>query len=119
MGTEVKISDPVVSYRETVSAESSQQCLSKSPNKHNRLYCSAVPLEQGVPEDVEEGKLNPRDEAKVCADVFLFSSEQVHQGLFHPRDAAVLGVTLPLIPDINTTIQDKHERSIEDPCPAS
>merc|ERR550514_2341562 len=30
------ISDPVVSYRETVSAESSQQCLAKSPNKHNR-----------------------------------------------------------------------------------
>lgn len=70
MGTEVKISDPVVSYRETVSAESSQQCLSKSPNKHNRLYCVAVPLEQGVPEDVEEGKLNPRDEAKVCYNCF-------------------------------------------------
>lgn len=65
MGTEVKISDPVVSYRETVSAESSQQCLSKSPNKHNRLYLSACPLEQGIPEDVEEGRLNPRDDAKV------------------------------------------------------
>lgn len=66
MGTEVKISDPVVSYRETVSAESSQQCLSKSPNKHNRLYAVASPLEQGVPEDVEGGRLNPRDDAKVC-----------------------------------------------------
>lgn len=66
MGTEVKISDPVVSYRETVSAESRQDCLSKSPNKHNRLYCRAAPLEQGIPEDVEEGKLNPRDDAKVC-----------------------------------------------------
>lgn len=65
MGTEVKISDPVVSYRETVSAESSQQCLSKSPNKHNRLYLTANPLESGIPEDVEEGKLNPRDDAKV------------------------------------------------------
>merc|ERR1711894_389690 len=31
-------SDPVVSYRETVSEESSQMCLSKSPNKHNRLF---------------------------------------------------------------------------------
>lgn len=65
MGTEVKISDPVVSYRETVSAESSQQCLSKSPNKHNRLYLSACPLESGIPEDVEESRLNPRDDAKV------------------------------------------------------
>merc|ERR1712159_932795 len=32
------VSDPVVSYRETVSQESSVMCLSKSPNKHNRLY---------------------------------------------------------------------------------
>merc|ERR1719371_61141 len=29
------VSDPVVSYRETVNEESSQTCLSKSPNKHN------------------------------------------------------------------------------------
>ena len=29
----LKKSDPVVSYRETVSEESSQMCLSKSPNK--------------------------------------------------------------------------------------
>ena len=30
--------DPVVSYRETVTEESNQVCLSKSPNKHNRLF---------------------------------------------------------------------------------
>jgi elongation factor 2 len=35
---EIKKSDPVVTYKETVSAESSQICLAKSPNKHNRLY---------------------------------------------------------------------------------
>merc|ERR1711970_1346648 len=34
---DLKESDPVVSYRETVSEESNQMCLSKSPNKHNRL----------------------------------------------------------------------------------
>ncbi|NWH77491.1 EF2 factor, partial [Piaya cayana] len=33
----IKKSDPVVSYRETVSEESNVMCLSKSPNKHNRL----------------------------------------------------------------------------------
>merc|ERR1719515_167921 len=32
------MTDPVVSYRETVGGESSVTCLSKSPNKHNRLY---------------------------------------------------------------------------------
>merc|ERR1712036_158526 len=40
----IKKSDPVVSYRETVTEESSQMCLSKSPNKHNRLFMKAQPL---------------------------------------------------------------------------
>merc|ERR1719183_3319094 len=43
-GTSVKISEPVVSFRETVTEESSVVALSKSPNKHNRLYCKALPL---------------------------------------------------------------------------
>jgi elongation factor 2 len=36
--------DPVVTYKETVTAESNQMCLSKSPNKHNRLFLKANPL---------------------------------------------------------------------------
>merc|ERR1719273_59954 len=38
----LKKSDPVVSYRETVEEESNQMCLSKSPNKHNRLFMKAA-----------------------------------------------------------------------------
>merc|ERR1719223_1010135 len=45
MGTDVKISEPVVSYRETITEPSSKTCLSKSPNKHNRLFCVGEPLE--------------------------------------------------------------------------
>merc|ERR1712178_676938 len=43
-GVDFHVSEPVVSYRETVSALSNQTCLSKSPNKHNRLYVEAEPL---------------------------------------------------------------------------
>merc|ERR1712158_214666 len=46
----LKKSDPVVSYRETVSEESSIMCLSKSPNKHNRLFMKAVPMPDGLSE---------------------------------------------------------------------
>jgi len=41
---ELKKGNPVVSYRETVSEESNQICLSKSPNKHNRIFCTALPM---------------------------------------------------------------------------
>merc|ERR1712126_596534 len=58
-------SDPIVSYRETVSEESSMMCLSKSPNKHNRLFMKAVPMPDGLAEDIDDGKVNPRDDFKI------------------------------------------------------
>jgi len=41
-GAEIRISDPVVSFRETVNQMSDHIVMSKSPNKHNRLAESAV-----------------------------------------------------------------------------
>jgi len=61
----LKKTDPVVSYRETVSAMSDQTCLSKSPNKHNRLYMRACPLPDGLADDIEDNKVTPRDDPKV------------------------------------------------------
>jgi elongation factor 2 len=37
-GAEIRVSEPVVSFRETVSRASDHTVMSKSPNKHNRLY---------------------------------------------------------------------------------
>merc|ERR1712005_13435 len=58
------MADPVVSYRETVTGTSSQTCLSKSPNKHNRLYVVAEPLDEELSIQIEDGKLGPKAEAK-------------------------------------------------------
>jgi len=63
----LKKSDPVVSYRESVSEESNQMCLSKSPNKHNRLFMRAVPMPDGLAEDIDKGDVNPRDDFKIRA----------------------------------------------------
>lgn len=38
---EIIKSEPIVTYKETVSALSNQVCMSKSANKHNRLYVTA------------------------------------------------------------------------------
>merc|ERR1719461_1629402 len=66
-GIPLKKSDPVVSYRETVQAASSQTCLSKSPNKHNRLFMTAVNMPDGLPEDIDDGKVALRQELKTRA----------------------------------------------------
>ena len=73
-GVPLKISDPVVGYRETVKAESSIVALSKSQNKHNRLYAKALPLEEELTLAIENGKVSARDDfklrARVLADEF-------------------------------------------------
>ncbi|CAH2311203.1 elongation factor 2 [Pelobates cultripes] len=63
----IKKFDPVVSYRETVSDESNQLCLSKSPNKHNRLYMKARPFRDGLAEDIDKGDVSARQELKIRA----------------------------------------------------
>ncbi|CAF1054879.1 unnamed protein product [Rotaria sordida] len=63
----IKVSDPVVSYRETVSEESEIMCLSKSPNKHNRIFLKARPMPDGLAEDIDKGDVTPRQELKARA----------------------------------------------------
>ena len=53
----LKVSDPVVSYRETVSEESDRLCLSKSKNKHNRLYMKARPMPDGLVDDIDKVRI--------------------------------------------------------------
>lgn len=63
----MKISDPVVPYRETVKAESSIVALSKSQNKHNRIYVKAMPIEEELTLAIETGKVSARDDYKLRA----------------------------------------------------
>ncbi|KAF8899125.1 P-loop containing nucleoside triphosphate hydrolase protein [Infundibulicybe gibba] len=66
-GVPLKISDPVVPYRETVKAESTIVALSKSQNKHNRLYVKAMPIDEELTKAIEAGTVNARDDFKARA----------------------------------------------------
>merc|ERR1712232_1387862 len=61
---EFTVGDPVVSYRETVTDESNQICLAKSPNKHNRIYLVARPMHEDLSKGIEDGKLGPKADPK-------------------------------------------------------
>jgi elongation factor 2 len=63
-GVDFTVSDPVVSYRETVGGTSSQTCLAKSPNKHNRLFMEAEPLAEELCGEIDGGKLGAKMDAK-------------------------------------------------------
>merc|ERR1719482_1623086 len=64
------MSDPVVSYRETVGGTSNQTCLAKSPNKHNRLYVTAEPMGEELAKAIEDGPAGPKAEAKERARLY-------------------------------------------------
>ena len=67
-GAPLRISEPVVSFRETVTETSSIQCLSKSANKHNRLFCQGEPLTEECAMNMEEnGKCGHDVEGKLRA----------------------------------------------------
>ena len=71
-GAPINISDPVVTYRETVTQESKRTVMSKSPNKHNRLYCKAIPMgyanddaQTMLAEDIENDVIAAGQDAKL------------------------------------------------------
>ncbi|KAM9988283.1 hypothetical protein ACTFIZ_003628 [Dictyostelium cf. discoideum] len=67
-GIEIKTTDPVVSFRESVSEESSIMCLSKSPNKHNRLFMKASPISMELQDLIENGSdISSKDDPKARA----------------------------------------------------
>lgn len=65
MGTEVKVSDPVVSFRETCTDKSTETCLSKSANKHNRLYVEAETMGEELCVAIDDGDIKAGADAKL------------------------------------------------------
>jgi len=67
VGIEIITSEPVVTYRESVSEKSNQICLAKSPNKHNRLYMSAEPMPEELCEAIDKEEIFEKQDYKLRA----------------------------------------------------
>jgi len=69
-GAEITVSEPVVSFAETVSERTGtcddfpSMCVAKSPNKHNRLYMYAEPIDLELCKLIEDGDIKPTDDPK-------------------------------------------------------
>jgi len=76
------VGDPVVSYRETVTKDSST-ALSKSPNKHNRLYLTAHKIDEELCASIEEGKsgpkADPKERTKLLKEKFGFDDNEARK----------------------------------------
>jgi U5 small nuclear ribonucleoprotein component len=67
---EIKVADPVVQFCETVVETSSLKCFAETPNKKNKIYMVAEPLEKGISEDIEKGNVRIDWEGPRIGDFF-------------------------------------------------
>lgn len=66
-GAPITVGKPVVSFMESLVGESERQAIGKSPNKHNRIYCTAEPLGDEFCAAIDAGDIDLRCEMKVRA----------------------------------------------------
>ena len=116
-GVPLKISDPVVGYRETVKAESSIVALSKSQNKHNRLYAKAQPIEEELTLAIESNKISARDDYKIRARIL---ADEFGWDVTDARKIWCFGpdTTGPNLP-VDTTKGVQYLNEIKDSCVAA
>jgi len=66
-GAPIVISKPVVNFCETITQPTSLTCMSKSPNKHNRIYLTAEPLSEEVQKAIEDKVIFEDQDLKIRA----------------------------------------------------
>jgi len=54
----------VVTYKETMTSESSEPAMTKSQNKHNRLHGTSAPLHEDLPLLIENNEITPTQDIK-------------------------------------------------------
>lgn len=67
---EIKVSDPVTRFCETVVETSAIMCYSITPNKKNKVTMIAEPLDDGIAEDIESGHVSIKDPIRKVARFF-------------------------------------------------
>lgn len=67
---EIKVSDPVTRFCETVDEVSATKCYAITPNKRNKITMVAEPLDDGIAEDIEAGRVKMQDGTRKVAKFF-------------------------------------------------
>lgn len=67
---ELKVSDPVTRFCETVVETSAIMCYALTPNKKNKITMVAEPLDDGIAQDIESGKVSIRDPIRKVGQFF-------------------------------------------------
>lgn len=85
---DVKVSDPVTRFCETIIDTSRVKCYAETPNKKNKITMIAEPLDDGIAQDIESGRINIKKATKEVAKHF---QEKYHWDLLASRSIWAFG----------------------------
>jgi U5 small nuclear ribonucleoprotein component len=113
---EIKVSDPVTRFCETVVETSAIKCYALTPNKKNKLTMVAEPLDPGIAEDIEAGHVNIKDPVRKVGKFFeenygydLLASRNIWA--FGPDD---MGANILQNDTLPSEVEPKTLRSVRD-----
>nr|OQO31152.1 hypothetical protein B0A51_01883 [Rachicladosporium sp. CCFEE 5018] len=113
---EIKVSDPVTRFCETVQDQSSIKCYALTPNKKNKLTFVAEPLDDGIAQDIETGRVSIKESVRKVGKFFeenygydLLASRNIWA--FGPSDS---GPNILQNDTIPTSIDARLLRSVRD-----
>ena len=116
---EVKVADPSVALRETVIDTSSLKCFAETANKRNKLTFIAEPLDEGLAERIEQGKvkINEWDKRKIGR----FFQSQYGWDLLSSRSVWAFGDSPTCGTNIlmDDTLPSEVDKSLLDSCRSS
>eukprot|EP01130_Rhizamoeba_saxonica_P017559 TRINITY_DN8540_c0_g1_i1.p1 TRINITY_DN8540_c0_g1~~TRINITY_DN8540_c0_g1_i1.p1 ORF type:complete len:816 (-),score=159.99 TRINITY_DN8540_c0_g1_i1:52-2499(-) len=80
-GMEIMRSEPLVSFKETLTIETPDFCMAKSPNKHNRIYMGANPIAVELIQYIEDEKITTNNldktQTRYLSDNFGWEEERI------------------------------------------
>lgn len=85
---DIKVSDPVTRFCETIIDTSAIKCYADAPNKKNKLTMVAEPLDDGIAEDIESGRVNIKWSTKQVGEHF---QQRYHWDLLASRSIWAFG----------------------------
>ncbi|RMY71412.1 hypothetical protein D0863_05166 [Hortaea werneckii] len=113
---DVKVSDPVTRFCETCVDQSAIKCYALTPNKKNKITMVAEPLDDGIAEDIETGKVSIKDPVRKVGAFFadnygydLLASRNIWA--FGPED---MGPNILQNDTLPSDVDQKTLRSVRD-----
>ncbi|CAD2097832.1 U5 small nuclear ribonuclear protein, putative [Plasmodium vinckei lentum] len=74
---EIKVSDPVVQFNETITEASALNCFAETPNKKNKIYMISEPIQKELMDDIVQGLVHLKKNDNSNIDEYLHTMDKL------------------------------------------